>query len=353
VQVRVRPGSAVVHAGRHGARRAAPTVGSRHAAVLDLQRAAGNRAVAGLVTPVVQAKRDFAPIKDLTPSGAIDSSTWTSTHQQARAALAKGDASTAESLYRQLYADAATIAGVATLPGFDPKQITVGRSAKGGLNLSLDAGDKPGHTGWVDSGGTFGVPLDFSKGVPAVQVGLMVSPSAFKDDKELSMRTIRHEMVHAHHHVMTLDAIKRWDAAGRKPGFEAWVDKHAKDLHLSDVDLVMVKKVAVGGEVDTEVLGYVEGFMTEFHLAPATKAGSGAAFFELLGAVETSKYRTWQQANDKVKKEALARLQDYYGTLDAAHRKHWKDWVDDGVAKSGSDKTGRKEFYAALATFVK
>ena len=54
-----------------------------------------------------------------------------------------------------------------------------------------------------------------------------------------------------------------------------------------------------------------------------------------------------------MKDEALSRLRDYHATLGSAHRQRWKKWVDDGVAKHGADKTGRKGFFAALATFVK
>jgi hypothetical protein len=323
--------------------------------VLQLQSTAGNRAVAGLLRPpVVQARRDHPPIKDLVPAGTLDASAWATMHGQAKTALAKGDEGTAESLYLRLLADAGTVAGVTVLAGFDPKQIHVYRgTAKAGLNLSLDRGDEPGHVGWVDAAGTFGVPLDFSKSVPAVQAGLMISPNAFHDEKTMSMRAIRHEMLHVRHRQITLDAITKWDAAGRRPAFEKWVPKNAKHLHLSDADVAVVQKGALGGEVDTEVLAYVEGFMTEFHLSPPTKAGSNMAFFELLGAVETTKFLTWKQAHEKVKDEALSRLRDYYDTLGSAHRQRWKQWVDDGVAKHGADKTGRKEFFAALSTFVK
>jgi hypothetical protein len=332
-----------------------PAVGSRHGAVLDLQRTAGNRAVAGLLrTPVVQAQRDHPPIKDLVPAGTLDASAWTTVHRQAATALTEGDVSTAESLYLRLLADAAAVAGVTALPGFDPKQINVYRgTAKAGLNLTLDRGDKPGHTAWVDSAGKFGVPLDFSKGVPAVQAGLMISPNAFDDEKAMSMRTIRHEMVHVRHRQITLDAVAKWDAAGRQQTFGKWVAKNAKRLRLSDADVALVQKGALGGQVDTEVLAYVEGFMTEFSLSPPTKEGSRGAFVELLGAVETTKFFTWKQAHEKVKDEAMARLRDYYATLGKAHRQRWKEWVDDGVAQHSADKTGRKEFFAALATFVK
>ena len=302
----------------------------------------------------MQAAPDHPPIKDLVPAGTLDEKAWTALHQQAKAVLAKGDPG-AEAMYLTLLGDAATVAGITVLPGFDPKQIHVYKgTAKPGLNLSLDRADEPGHVGWVDAAGKFGVPLDFSKGVPAVHAGLMISPNAFKDEKAMSMRTIRHEMLHVRHRQITLDAVTKWDAAGRKPPFAEWVAKNAKRLKLSDADVALViDKGSRGGQVDTEVLAYVEGFMTEYHLSPATKHGPDMAFVELLGAVETTKFRTWRQAHADVRKEAMARLRDYYATLGTAHRQRWKEWVDVGVAKHGDDKTGRKEFYAALATFVK
>ena len=323
--------------------------------MLELQRTAGNRAVAGwLGLPAVQARRDHPPITDLVPAGTLDTTAWRTTHRQAKTALAEGDERTAAPLYVRLLADASTVAGVAVLPGFDPNRIHLYRgAAKPGLNLTLDRGDDPGHVGWVDAAGTFGVPLDVSKGVPAVHAGMMISPGAFTDDKAMSMRTIRHEMLHVRHRQMTLAAVTKWDAAGRRPAFETWVSRNAARLRLSEADVVLVQKGARDGQVDTEVLAYVEGFMTEFHLSAPTKAGTMMAFFELLGAVETKKFFTWKQADAKVKEEALSRLRDYHGTLDRAHRQRWKEWVDEGVAKHGSDTTGRKEFYAALATFVK
>ena len=114
-------------------------------------------------------------------------------------------------LYTQLLADAAAVAGITVLPGFDPKVINVIRGGKKapGLNLSLDPGDEPGHVGWVDASGTF-VALDLTKGLPAVNVGMTIGVGAFNADKAMSMRTIRHEMVHARHKVKQLDAITKW-----------------------------------------------------------------------------------------------------------------------------------------------
>ena len=178
------------------------------------------------------------------------------------------------------------------------------------------------------------MPLDLSGAIPALQAGLKISPNTFADDKALSMRTIRHEMLHVRHRQLTLRAATKWDADGRKKPFGAWVAKHAKQLKLSAADVILVQRGAQGGQVDTEVLSYVEGFMTEFHLAPATKAGTLMALVELLGAASTSKYPTmWLQAHDTVKAEAMSRLRDYHATLGGAHRRLWKRWVDEGVDK--------------------
>src|SRR5262245_2720800 len=270
--MRVRPRPRTQLAGRPSGHHVPPAVWSHHRGVLELQRAAGNRAVAGLLRPpVVQAQREHPPIKDIAPAGTLDASAWTALHRTASEALDNGDVSTAEASYLRLLADAATVADVTLLPGFDPKQINVFRGkAQAGLNLTLNRGDEPGHVGWVDTAGTFGVPLDFSTRVPAVQAGMMISPNAFSDEKALSMRTLRHEMLHVRHRQITLDAITKWDAAGRRPAFEKWVPANAKRLHLSAADVALVQKGARGGQVDTEVLAYVEGFMTEFHLAPPT-----------------------------------------------------------------------------------
>jgi hypothetical protein len=323
-------------------------------AVLELQRTAGNRAVVGLLAPVaVQRQPDHPPIKDVYPAGTLDAAAWTRTHQEAKAALAKGDAATAEAKYLVLLADAATVAGITILPGFSPTQINVvkGKTA-GGLNLSLDRGDDPGHVGIVDASGTH-VALEFAKKVPAVEVALTISPRAFNDDKSLSLRTIRHEMLHARHRQMTLAAVAAWHKAKRPKPFGEWVGKNAKRLKLSDADVVLVQKGAEGGHINTEVLAYVEGFMTEFHLTKPTKAGTEMAFVELLGAVETTKFFTWKNADQKVRDEALARLKGYWATLGAQHQERWKEWVANGVAKNATNKDGRKEFFAALATFVK
>ena len=69
VDVRARAGSHGHHARARRSRTIASIVGARHRAVLELQRTAGNRAVAGLVHVHIQAQREHPPIKNLFPAG--------------------------------------------------------------------------------------------------------------------------------------------------------------------------------------------------------------------------------------------------------------------------------------------
>ena len=105
-------------------------------------------------------------------------------------------------------------------------------------------------------------------------------------------------------------------------------------------------------KANTELLAYVEGFMTDFHRRPATAAQAGPSFFELLGAVETDKLYTWAQADPAVQEEALTRLKEYRATLDPDHQQLWKEWLDKNRASAKNDKTGRKDFLNRLAAFV-
>ena len=139
----------------------------------------------------------------------------------------------------------------------------------------------------------------------------------------------------------------------RKGSLATWVTNNAKKLGLSAADVVLIDKGTRGGVADTELLAYAEGFMTEYHLVPATKAGAQMAFFELLGMVETHKVNPWADSEPAVRTEAMARLKTYHATLDPAHRDRWRDWLADERNKQVKNQPGRTEFLDALATFVK
>jgi hypothetical protein len=354
-------------AASHGRSRAAAAAGPAEA-ILRLQRQAGNEAVrrlleknarasgvprAGSVQRDVGSHRENPPVTALNPAGTLSEERWTAAYQ---AAVAKPSVEA----YQPLFRDIAVTSGMAALgPSFVPSTVPVsdGTAAKPGLNMTLNTSDEPGHTGWVDKNGGFGVPLTLDKDKPPeVSIAIVLSPGALSSDKALSLRTARHEMVHARHKMKVLEAIKKWQSGPRRgrPAFDDWLGQQAKRKNrpMSALDVALIGRGAKNGAANTEVLAYVEGFTTDFHRRPATAAKAGPAFFELLGAVETRKLYTWAQADEAVQKEALTRLREYHATLGIDHRRLWKEWLDKQLAGAANDKTGRKDFLARLAGFV-
>jgi hypothetical protein len=312
---------------------------SRQGAALELQRAAGNRAVASVL----------------------------------QSAVVQRDADADESTYLKRLTDAATAAELGDLPGFDPKKVGHAKlntknegTAEPGLNLSLATGARAAQTGWVDDAGKYPVKLalNHSQGVPKVHTTMIISASALTGDKSLSIATIRHEMVHARHHQMTLELLKQWDGEGGRRGFERFLNNNQKRLRLSGLDRVLVDEQADDLGFRSEVLGYVMGFRNRYHLAtvvlrdekgdpartdPPKNDESAVVLAELLGAVH-SKYDNWDNAKGPVQDEAMAQLRTYYETLDMLHQRRWKQWVES--IKNGTGP-GLKDFHDRLAAFVK
>jgi hypothetical protein len=315
--------------------------------ILQLQRQAGNHAVVHLLQRDTGSHRENPPVTDLHPAGTMDDASWTSAY---RAAVAAGTADA----FRPLFRDIAMTAGMGALPGFDLSSIptTDGKTAQPGLNISMNTSDEPGHTGWVDRSGAFGTPLDLSKGMPDVTIAVILSPKALHAEKGLSLGAIRHEMVHVRHKLKVLDALRAWQASGRKSGFEEWLKGYAKKSKMSALDTALVKKGAKDAAADTEVLAYVEGFTNEFHRRRPTAGDAALSFFQLLGAVETRRLYTWKQADPAVRQEALTRLREYHATLDADHQRLWKEWLDKQLAAAAKDTTGRRDFLTELSAFV-
>lgn len=335
--------------------------------ILELQRRAGNQAVARLLmqngqgaggagSTAVQRKTathpELPPIGHR-PTGSLTDQQWAAAHQ---AAVAKPSVAAYEPLFR----DIALAAGMNSLrPGFVPATVPVsdGKTAQPGLNMSLDTSDDPGHTGWVNEKNKFGAPMAVTKTtVPTMSVAIVLSPSALAPEKELSLRTARHEMVHAAHKFKVLAALTAWQniPARKRPDFTEYLrlQSEKKRNPLSALDVALIGKGAQNGGSNTEVLGYVEGFTTDYHRRPATEAGSWQAFFELLGVVETRKIFPWAGSDKAVKEEALTRLRDYHATLPLAHQRLWKQWLDKRLAANPSEKNGRKDFLTKLAAFV-
>jgi hypothetical protein len=325
--------------------------------LLALQRQAGNRAVVALLggrTPQTSLQRaptthpENPPVTDLHPTGTMSDREWEDTYKAAK------QAGTVDA-YRPLFRDIAQTAGMDKLPGFDLSTLpaTDGKTAKPGLNITADASGDPGHTAWVDKDGTWGVRLNLSAKPSEVSVGVILTPRALTADKATSLGTVRHEMVHAKHHVMVLDAVRQWRKSAGKSGFDEWLTDQVKLKKMSKLENALIGKVSKDANADTEVLGYVEGFMNVFHRRAPTFDLGRLSFFELLGAVRTSKLDTWRQADPAVQDEAMARLQEYYKTLDADHQKLWKDLLDDRKTKlPAKDTANEKDFLARLSVFV-
>jgi hypothetical protein len=209
---------------------------------LQLQRQAGNQAVlsllrwgarsaevsqSGIVQRDVGSHRESPPVTTLHPAGTLSEEQWTAVY---RAAVAKPSVEAYEPLFR----DIAVTAGMARLAaGFVPSTVPAsdGKTAKPGLNMTLNTSDEPGHTGWVDKNGVFGLPLKLDRRTaPDVSIAIILSPRALGPDKALSLRGARHEMVHARHKMKVLEAVKDWQSSSgrRQPDFNEWLKQQAK-----------------------------------------------------------------------------------------------------------------------------
>ncbi len=339
--------------------------GRASAHLLDLQRQAGNRAVVELLRhrtpgpPVSRALiqrepaggRENPAVTSTSPPGTLTEEQWAKAY---RAAVAKPSVEAYEPLFR----DIAITAGMAALgAGFVPRVVPVtdGKTAKPGLNMTLNTADEPGHTAWIDGNGAFGVGMDLRAKAPGdLTIAVVLAPHALNADKGISLATVRHEMVHARHKLKVLASVKAWLKHGRPANFEKWLRTQARNkaTAMSSVDVALVSKGVHNAQADTEVLAYVEGFVHEFHRRPATLDQAGPAFFQLLGAVETRKIYTWAQADPAVRAEALDRLRAYHKQLDPDHQRLWKEWLDRQIPRVVNDRTGRKEFLGALTAFV-
>ncbi len=302
------------------------------ATALWLQRTVGNRRTCAVLRKVNAAhpaqmgtrRGEFPLITSAHPAGGLDQEAWRKTVADARAALSARKVDEAIGLYTKLYQDLATTAGAAGLKDVGGKlAVNVAKAGdKGyapGLNLVLaSGGDKGGTTAFVDDAGNFGVRLDAKGTRPRVAIRLY--SDSFKDDKALSLGVLRHEMLHVHHHEQALAAL---DGGKGRPG--------------SAVDKVLVNEVMQGGKANTELLAYLEGFMTSFHLIPAPDPRH-PVFFELLGALDTGSVQPWRNADEKVRDEGLGRLREYYcNTLDAPHRAAFDAWVAAQAAQVDKD----------------
>ncbi len=260
----------------------------------------------------------FEPVKDLSPKGSLSDSEW--------------NVKTRTVGTTELYAEIAALAGADRIEGVTGTSkasinpiLRKDSDLKTGLNFVNNLPSN-GETGFIDSGGTYRgpkLPLD-DTGIPTVAI--MLGPSAFTHDKAQALATMRHEMKHAEHFLLTIAALKRWRDGKRKKAFAVWVGTAVKEP-----DRTLILERISGATPDTELIAYTEGLVTSFHFLPQTPdpklmvAGNfPVAIFELLHAGAN-----YQASSDEANKVALTRLRSYCrDTLSAAQRSALVAWVD-------------------------
>ena len=253
-------------------------------------------------------------IDDAYGGGSLSEPQWRNLVDSAEQAMAASNTEGAKRAYLALYSDIAKLAQAAmVMPPSRGINVVTGsktdcHDARPGLNLSLQSQSGWGAnatTAFVDAQGKFGVKLN-ARGVGQPEVATVLTRSVFKREKEQTLATLRHEMIHAEHD--TEDAAK---ALGSDPR-----DRSAPD---------------VTSRANSELLAYVEGFMTMFHLTdPAPTSSNDPAFVQLLGVLDVGKAEVlpWAEADPTVRSEALGRLQEYYcHALDSFHRRAFDGWV--------------------------
>jgi hypothetical protein len=253
-------------------------------------------------------------IDDAYGGGSLSETQWRNLLGSAEQAMAAGNTEAAKRAYLTLYSDIAKLAqATLVMPPSRGINVVTGsktdcHDAKPGLNLSLQSQSGWGAnatTAFVDAQGKFGVKLN-ARGVAQPEVATVLTRSAFKREKEQTLATLRHEMIHAEHD--NEDAVKALRSDPR--------DRSAPD---------------VTSRANSELLAYVEGFMTMFHLTnPAPTSSNDPAFVQLLGVLDVGKAEVlpWAEADPTVRSEASGRLQEYYcHALDWPHRRAFDDWV--------------------------
>ena len=329
-----------------------------------LQRVIGNRASRALLRAPPK-PGEFTLVEELHPTGTMDAARWSQTVTAAKEALQARRFDEAKDLYTSLYQDLARTAAADTagIPAdFSVNLAKVDDTGyKPGLNLVLGSGgSKGGSTGFVDKSGRFGVKLDVSSGAETPAVAIRLYSSAFVADKARSLGVLRHEMTHAHHHQALLTLVATWrsalkPAASDKPGahapapadaFESWLAASAAKLRLSRADVALaLETVRHQVTYKTEVLAYVEEFMTAFGVIQPPPDTHDPIFAQLLGALESGR---WAGAEDDVRKAAAARLDAYYcSVMKPAQRKVFDDWAAEQAAKTGAESM-RDSFVAML-----
>jgi hypothetical protein len=236
-----------------------------HDAVLALQRTVGNTAVSGLLARDAAsdtAKKRAAPT--LKPRFGFVTGKLNPTEWAAKSRL-------------EQFADVAQLAGATSISSVantsatsitEISDVKVGGAVKPGLNLAGKY-EHDATCGFVDEGGTWrGDILPATSSGRPPQIALILGPKAFAHDEAYALGAVRHEMEHARHMELSIEWLLKWREAGTKSAFSSWIAEQAKLGKIPAEVLPLIRVEHDSARGDTELLAYLEGFVTTVQYLP-------------------------------------------------------------------------------------
>jgi hypothetical protein len=231
-----------------------------HASVLTLQRTIGNAAVTTLLerdtkksSPTLKPRFGFV-------TGQLKEKEWA-----------------AKSRLEQ-YADVAQLAGADSISGVgsisassinEISDVQLGNPVKPGLNLAKQYGEHDATSGFVDDKSAWRgdiLPATASGSPP--QIALILGPKAFEHGEAYALGTVRHEMEHARHMELSIEWMQKWRDAGAKKAFSTYIAEQAKSGKIPADVLPLIRVEHDSERGDTELLAYLEGFVTTLQYLP-------------------------------------------------------------------------------------
>jgi hypothetical protein len=230
-----------------------------------------------------------------------------------------------------LYAELATLLNatkIEDVKGTTAKDINAARkpepsALKPGLNFVAELGDR-GQGGYLYDG-KFDMTLPAQREGALPTVAVLLGPLAFDaSNKASTLGVLRHELEHAFHNRLALNWLKAWradDSRLARKSFLGWLEKQK----LPAADLALVRERVAGTKVNTEALGNLEQFITQF---PFEGADADKLAHPAYSELEDAAGR-WVGSDSAVQQEVVARLRalrtrlstDRQAAFDAAMKK--------------------------------
>jgi hypothetical protein len=228
--------------------------------VLTLQRTIGNAAVTTLLARETKKSSPTLKPRFAFITGQLKEKEWA-----------------AKSRLEQ-YADVAQVAGATSISSVgstsassinEIHDVKVGNPVKPGLNLANEYGEHDATSGFVDDAGAWrGDILPATASGPAPQVALILGPKAFAHDEAYALGTVRHEMEHARHMELSIEWLQKWRDDGAKKAFSIYIAEQAKGGKIAADVLPLIRVEHDSERGDTELLAYLEGFVTTLQFLP-------------------------------------------------------------------------------------